>query len=73
MDFSIGDMFVLEKFENGDNEHFMLEKNDDGAFDVAMMTPIGGDPAAFKDAMKSMMGEMNHMPEMRKSPGKNTD
>lgn len=82
MDFKIGDMVALSKFEKGDNVHFMLKKNDDGAFDVAMMTPIGGDPAAFKQVMKSMMGvgmiscdgmmgDMDHMPEMQKNPDTN--
>jgi len=55
MDFKVGDMVALSKFEKGDNVHFMLKKVDDGAYTVWMMCPIGGDPAAFKEAMKSMM------------------
>ena len=56
MDFAVSDMVALQKFQKGDNVHFMLTKNDDGAYDVSMMMPIGGDPEEFKAAMKSMMG-----------------
>ncbi|GJL93492.1 copper-binding protein [Hyphococcus sp.] len=56
MDFAVSDMVALRKFEKGDNVHFMLIKNDDGAYDVSMMMPMAGDPEEAKAAMKSMMG-----------------
>lgn len=70
MDFTVGDMVALEKFEKGDNVHFMLKKGDGNTYSIWMMCPVGGDPAAFKEAMKSMMsgrhmmgkeGGMQHM------------
>ncbi|WDI31952.1 copper-binding protein [Hyphococcus flavus] len=56
MDFAVSDMVALQKFEEGDNVHFMLTKNDDGGYDVSLMMPIAGEPEEFKAAMKSMMG-----------------
>ena len=56
MDFAVSDMVALQKFERGDNVHFMLMKNDDDTYDVSMMMPIAGDPEEAKAAMKSMMG-----------------
>lgn len=55
MDFKVGDKIALEKFEKGDNVHFMLKKDEDGAYVVAMMCPIEGDVEAFKAAMKKRM------------------
>ncbi|MEX0645875.1 MAG: copper-binding protein [Parvularculaceae bacterium] len=55
MGFAVGDKVDLAKFKKGDNVHFMLKKNDAGAYDVAMMCPIEGDPEAFKASMKKMM------------------
>ena len=55
MDFEVGGMVALDKFENGDNVHFMLKQDDSDNYDIAMMMPIGGDPDAFKQSMMSMM------------------
>jgi len=55
MDFEVGGMVALDKFENGDNVHFMLKQDDSDNYDIAMMMPIGGDPDAFKLSMMSMM------------------
>ena len=55
MNFDVGTMVALDKFETGDNVHFMLKKDEGGAFDISMMMPIGGDPDAFKKTMMSMM------------------
>ena len=55
MDFEVGGMVALDKFENGDNVHFVLKKDASDNYDIAMMMPIGGDPHAFKQSMMSIM------------------
>ncbi|PHR81259.1 copper-binding protein [Henriciella sp.] len=55
MDFDVGKMVALDKFETGDNVHFMLKEDQSENHDIAMMMPIGGDPDAFKQSMMSMM------------------
>ncbi len=57
MDFKVGDMVALDKFEKGDTVHFMLKKGEGGAYVVAMMCPIEGDVEAFKAAMKKRMAD----------------
>ncbi|WP_300381926.1 copper-binding protein [Henriciella sp.] len=55
MDFDVGDMVALDKFEKGDNVHFMLREDGSETYNIAMMMPIGGDPDAFKQSMMAMM------------------
>lgn len=54
MDFAVGETLDLSTLKKGDNVHFALKRDSDGAYRIAMACRIEGDVAAYKTAMKKM-------------------
>lgn len=57
MDFAVGETLDLSTLKTGDNVHFALKQDSDGAYRIAMACRIDGDVAAYKTAMKKMNEE----------------